>query len=295
METAEASVPSSGTTVLSLLGVAAEHLRSRGFEEARLHVELLLAHVLQLTRIGLYLHFDRPLSMEETARFDVLFRRRLTHEPLQYILGETEFMGLCFKVDNSVLVPRPETELLVERAMAFSSERGSRRMTVLDACTGSGNIAVALASRLPDAAVAAIDISSDALRLAGENAGRHAPGRVELAVADLFSEFLPGRTFDLLISNPPYVSLEEFALLEPEVRDFEPRIATTDGQDGLSFHRRLAELGAQRVHSGGALIVEVGFGQADAVAALFAAAGLINIVSTPDYAGIPRIVEARKP
>jgi release factor glutamine methyltransferase len=293
METAAGPLTSSRHTVLSLIGAAADHLRTRGFDEARLHVELLLAHILNLTRLGLYLHFDRPLTAQELERFRTLFRRRLTHEPLQYILGETEFMGLRLEVNGSVLIPRPETELLVELAIACSAQRNHLPMDVLDACTGSGNIAIALARHLPAAAISALDVSEEALRVAAANAERLAPGRVELTAADLFTEFLPGRMFDLIVSNPPYVPAGELGGLEPEVRDFEPQMATTDGGDGLRFHRRLAELGAKRIRPGGKLIVEVGAGQAGTVAALFAAAGLNAVEITPDYSGIPRIVEAR--
>jgi release factor glutamine methyltransferase len=294
METASGSLTSSRHTVLSLLGAAADYLRSRGFDEARLHVELLLSHVLRLTRIDLYLQFDRPLTAAEVLQFKELFRRRLTHEPLQYILGETEFMGLALVVDAGVLVPRPETELLVERAIAFASARNSTPVSVLDACTGSGCIAVSLAHRVPGAVVTGIDISSAALRVAAANAGRHVPGRVELSEADLFSDFLPGRTFDLLVSNPPYISAEEFGRLEPEVREFEPRIATTDNADGFTFHRRLAEVARDRLKPEGAVMVEAGFGQAARVAEFFEAAGITGVCITPDYAGIPRIVEGRR-
>jgi release factor glutamine methyltransferase len=292
METSSGPLTATRHTVLSLLGAAADHLRSRGFDEARLHVELLLAHVLRLTRMGLYLQFDRPLTSTEVVAFKELFRRRLAHEPLQYILGETAFMGLTLAVSRDVLVPRPETELLVERAMAFANARGGA-VSVLDACTGSGCIAIAIAHFLPGAVVTGIDISEAALAVARENAGRLVPGRVELTAADLLGEPLPGRSFDLIVSNPPYVSAGEFEELEPEVREFEPRIATTDGADGLTFHRRLAVLARDRLTPGGAVMVETGFGQATQVAELFAAAGLTGVCITPDYAGIPRVVEGR--
>lgn len=295
METASGSLTESRHTVLSLLGRAADHLRSLGFDEARLHAELLLAHVLGLPRIGLYLNFDRPLTAEETDHFKKLFRRRLNHEPLQYILGETEFMGLRIVVDPRVLIPRPETELLVERALAFAAGLSGGPIAILDVGTGSGNIAVALAHRLRSASVTALDVSADALRVAGGNVERHVPGRVELVTGDLFSDVLPQRTFDLVVSNPPYIPLEEFPRLQPEVRNFEPRLATTDEGDGLRFHRRLVHLAWNFLKPGGAFMVEIGFGQAGAVSVLFSDAGFTGVDVTPDYAGIDRVVEGRKP
>lgn len=295
METASGSLTASRHTVLSLLGRAADHLRSRGFDEARLHGELLLAHVLGISRLDLYLQFDRPLTSGEVDHFRALFLRRLTHEPLQYILGETEFMGLRLTVDSNVLIPRPETELLVERALEFCARGSGAPWRILDACTGSGNIAVALAVRLPSAHITAVDVSPGALRVAGDNVARHAPGRVDLVAADLLTDPLPGGAFHLLVSNPPYVPLSEFPALQPEVRDFEPSIATTDGGDGLRFHRRLVELARERLEQGGALIMEIGFGQAAAVREICAAGGLMDIEVIPDYAGIARVVQGVTP
>ncbi len=295
MERATTPADPAGHTVLSLLGAAAGHLHARGFDEARLHAEYLLAHVLGLDRLGLYLQFDRPLTPHEVGTFRSLFRRRLSHEPLQYILGETGFMGLRIAVNPDVLIPRPETELLVERALAFAAERPGESLRILDACTGSGNIAVAIAHFLPGATVTAFDSSAEALRTAGINAERIVPGRVTLVEADLFREFLPGRSFDLILSNPPYIPAEEFSRLDPEVRVFEPRLATTDDGDGFRFHRRLALIGSERLTAGGALMLEVGYGQAAAVASLMADAGLTGLVTTADSAGIPRVVEGRRP
>jgi release factor glutamine methyltransferase len=289
------TLPPSRHTVLSLLGAAADHLRSCGFDEARLHTELMLARVLQCSRLDLYLRFDRPVSPEETLAFKALFRRRLTHEPLQYILGDTEFYGMRFEVGPGVLIPRPETELLVERAVALASGLPRDPPAILDACTGSGNIAIALARHLPHARVTAMDASSAALGIAERNVHAHVPGRVELVQADLFTDFLPGQSFDMIASNPPYIPVSEFRDLQPEVREFEPRSATTDEGDGLRFHRRLGTIAMERLAQGGVLIVETGFGQAETVAGIFCDAGLDAPEISPDVAGIPRVVAARRP
>ena len=280
-------------TVLSLLQWATEYLAARGFDEARLHVELLLSRVLELPRIGLYTHFDRPLSPVELSSFKSLFRRRLGHEPLQYILGDTEFMGLTFEVNPSVLIPRPETELLVEQALSVLRSGGPGQ-SVLDVGTGSGNIAVALAVMSPDSRITAMDVSADALAVAARNASRHA-ATVRFVEGDLFGSFLPGERFDLLVSNPPYVPEAEFVQLPEEIRNFEPRRATTDEGDGFRFIRRLAESAGERLTPGGMLIMEIGYGQSEQTLAILSGAGLASVDVLPDHAHIPRVALGRRP
>ena len=282
-------------TILSLLEWASGYLSRRGFDEARLHVELMLAHVLRLKRLDLYLQFDRPLTPEERGAFRALFERRLKHEPLQYILGETEFMGLSLAVDRSVLIPRPETELLVERAVEFLKARTDQKAEVLDIGTGSGNIAVALGAMAPGATIVSMDTSADALRVAATNVARHKLANVTLLEADVFGEFLSGRRFDLLISNPPYVSREEFQALEPEVRDHEPSSAVTDNADGMRVITRIAQIASPRLRPGGALFMELGYNQSERVRELLAASGLADIELIPDFARIPRVIAARRP
>ena len=288
------AAPRQQWTVLSLVEWSARHLQEKGFDEARLHVDLLLAHVLGLQRIGLYTNFDRPLDASELARFKELFKRRLAHEPLQYILGSTEFMGLRFAVNAHVLIPRPETEVLVEAAVAWARTRGTEHLRLLDAGTGSGNIAVSMARFVPHAEMTGIDVSAEALRVAGANAAANEVAGIRLLEADMLGDFLPGERFDGILSNPPYVPMEEWRQLQPEVRDFEPRIATTDGGDGLRFIRRLTELAAARLTPGGALFMEMGYGQAEAASDCAREAGLREIALLPDYAGIPRVLSARR-
>jgi len=277
-------------TVLSLLEWGSSYLSGKGFDEARLTVDLLLAHVLHVKRLDLYLQFDRPLTADELAGFKQLFRRRLGHEPLQYILGETEFMGLAITVNSSVLIPRPETELLAERALEACAAMTVPSLRILDVGTGSGNIAVVLGSRLPQAQIVAIDTSALALETARENIARHGLRNVEIDQVDIFGEGLGNRRFHLIVSNPPYVSRSEFEALQPEIRDFEPRIATTDDGDGLSFYRRIVGLSDSLLFPGGALMFEVGHGQSEAVSGLMRAAGLSRREWFQDDAGILRVV-----
>ncbi len=276
-------------TVLLLLDWATGYLAARGFEEARLNVELLLAHVLSRSRLDLYLQLDRPLTAPELAIFKTVFQRRLSHEPVQYITGETEFMGLSFYVDRNVLIPRPETEQLVERTLETVRDMELSTASILDIGTGSGNIAVALGHFLRRADIVAIDISAEALTTAERNVSRNHIGNVRLMQLDMFDEFPPNLKFDVIVSNPPYVSLKEFAALQAEVREYEPRIATTDGADGLRFINHIAKFGKGLLNPGGALLVEIGYGQSEGVLEIFFKEGYVGVEVLQDYAGIPRI------
>jgi len=277
-------------TVLSLIEWSQRYLQERGFDEARLHAELLLAHVLGLKRLDLYLQFDRPLAPVELAAYRALFKRRLTHEPLQYIIGETGFMGLTLVAEQGVLIPRPETELLVELALDIIRNKEGRGAQVLDIGTGSGNIAVALGHHAPDAQITGIDVSPEAIAVAARNVERHNLRNVAVQVLDIFSGLLAGSDFDLIVSNPPYISREQFAYLDPEVRDFEPRLALTDDSDGMSFYRRLAPMALELLRPGGEVLFEIGFGQENDIARLFTGFGYREVDIARDYAGIPRVV-----
>lgn len=281
-------------TILSLIEWSADHLSSRGFEDCRLNAELLLAHVLQLSRVQLYTQYDRPLSFAELTSYRDLFRRRLTHEPLQYILGETEFMGLPLFVNSTVLIPRPETEQLVERSLEALRRIGNETPAVLDIGTGSGNIAIALGIQFPNAKVTAVDISAAALETAARNVERHQIKNITLLQADVFTDFLPDETFDLIVSNPPYIAAAEFGTLQPEVRDFEPRIATTDGGDGFRFIRRISELAMKKLNPGGWLLMEIAYNQFEHSRAIATQAGLSGVEVLSDLSGVPRIVRGQK-
>lgn len=277
-------------TVLKLLRWTADYFAGRGIDSPRLDAELLLADTLNLDRVGLYVNFERPLSNEELAAFRERVKRRASREPLAYILGMTEFWSLPLKVTPDVLIPRPDTELLVEEALS----RLSGPARVLDVGTGSGALAVALAHERPACTVTAIDVSAAALAVAAENAGSNGVGeRIHFVQQDL--QKLPAGPFDLLVSNPPYVPRGDLATLMPEVRDFEPQLALDGGSDGLDAYRALARQADAVLAPEGWLLVEVGIDQAAAVQELFAGAGLSAIFASRDLAGIERVVGGRKP
>jgi len=275
-------------TVLEILRWTADYFRDKGIDAARLDAELLLADTLSLDRVGLYLHFDRPLSPDELAAFRARVRRRASHEPLQYILGETEFWSLVLEVGPDVLIPRPDTEILVEEILP----RLPAGAELLDVGTGSGAIAIAVASEKPDVQVTAIDSSAAALQVARRNAERHGLiDRIRFREADLAG--LPDEAYDLVVSNPPYVATSEWDSLMPEVRDHEPRTALCGGDDGLQAYRHLAGQVRRVVRPGGWMLVEVGATQAATVLTLFKEAGLNACGVRDDYAGIPRVVFGR--
>jgi len=282
-------------TMLSLRDWAEARLAENAVDEAQLHAELLLAHVLAQPRLALALQRDRPLTAAECARFEALFLRRLAGEPLQYILGETEFMGMRFAVDRRVLIPRPETEVLVEAVIGFLKGVRAPAASVLDIGTGSGNIAVSIAKFLPSARVTSMDISRDALDVARKNADVHGTGNVTFLTASIFDETPAGVRYDVLVSNPPYVSFSEYAGLQREVREFEPPEAVTDGGDGYRFIRRITEISRGLLSSGGALFMEIAYNQGDEAASIARTAGLAGVTILKDHAGHPRVITARAP
>ncbi|HZT14360.1 MAG TPA: peptide chain release factor N(5)-glutamine methyltransferase [Gaiellaceae bacterium] len=275
--------PESSRVVLAdVLRGATEYLAGRGVASPRVDAELLLARALGLTRIELYTHHDRPLTEGERSAVRELVRRRGRREPLAYVLGEWGFRRLVLVTDRRALVPRPETEIVVERCLALLAEVRAPR--VLDVGVGSGAIALALAQEVPGARVTATDASAAALALARENADRLG-ATVELVEGDLFAG-VPG-PFDLVVSNPPYVDEAELDSLEPEVRDWEPRGAVVDaGQT-----ERIAE--AARDVLAGWLVLETHAARADAAAKMLKGLGYADVGVTPDLAGRPRVVEGR--
>jgi release factor glutamine methyltransferase len=274
-------------TVGHVLRLSTAHLAARGSETPRLDAELLLARATGLERIELYMSFDRPLNAAELDVARELVARRARREPLQYVLGEWGFRRLTLTVDRRALIPRPETEILVDRALALIAGREAPR--VLDVGTGTGAIALAIADEYAAAGVTGIDDSGDALALAAENVARTGLV-VQLASHDLF-DGLPSGPWDLVVSNPPYVDASDLATLQPEVRDWEPHAA-------LSAEGAVAAVARGSVSAlapGGALVLEVGEGQAAPTATLLAELGFVDVLVTPDLAGIDRVVEGRRP
>lgn len=279
-------------TVLEVIQRSTEFLTRKGVESPRLQVELLLAHVLKMPRMKLYLNFDRRLSEQELETLRGLVKRRSEREPLQHIVGTTSFCGFEFRVNRDVLIPRPETELLAERAWKFLEGRESP--TVLDFGTGSGCLAITIALNAPTATVHTVDVSEAALVVARENSVRLGAGdRVVFHAGDGFAAVPAELMFDLLVSNPPYIASAEIETLEPEVRDFDPRLALDGGADGLDFYRRLAKEGRSRLKPGGQLMIELGAGQHGDVSRLFTNEGWTVEAVEKDYAGVERILIAR--
>ncbi|KIH75943.1 [protein release factor]-glutamine N5-methyltransferase [Geoalkalibacter ferrihydriticus] len=275
-------------TVLKVLEWTAGYFRERGIESARLDADLLLAATLEVDRVGLYLRYDQPLQAQELSRFRALVARRARREPLAYILGEAEFWSLSFKVSSGVLIPRPDTEVLVEEALAC----GPAEARVLDVGTGSGALAVALVVERPAWQMTALDVSNLALEVATGNAARHGVReRIRFLLGDL--AHLPEEEFDLIIANPPYIPSDDLSGLMADVRDFEPHLALDGGADGLAAYRALASQAPTRLSPGGWLLVEIGQGQEVAVTELFQQAGLGEIHTRADYAGIIRVVGGR--
>lgn len=256
-------------TIGRLLKWTSEFLGMHQTDDARLSAEVLLAHATQLRRIDLYARPDDVPDATQVGLFRELVRRAAAHEPIAYLVGEKEFLSLPFHVTPDVLIPRPETETLVEAVVDFCRLRELRSPRLFDLGTGSGCMAVAVLKQLPDATVVAGDVSQAALDVATKNAARHeVSDRFAPVLADRLSiptDIVPAEGFDVLMSNPPYVARDEMAGLDICVREFEPSIALTDDGDGLSFYRALWEGGSAMVASHGAVIVEVGDGQAEVV------------------------------
>ena len=278
-------------TILSLIEWATRYLDERGFEDSRLNVELLLANTLDLQRISLYTSFDRPLNSDELQEFKLVFQRRLDHEPLQYILGKAEFMGISLDVNRSVLVPRPETEELVQKALEWIKDLDTPRVDILDIGTGSGNIPIAFERFSPRTYITSIDVSTEALAVASRNVEQNECSRIVLKHQNVFESAFPVNAFDMIISNPPYVSAEEFVALQPEVKDFEPVIATTDNADGLSFPRRICQMAVRSLRAGGAVFIEVAYNQGPDVRRMATDAGLVGVEVFRDMAGHERILQ----
>ncbi len=281
-------------TVLEAIQKSAEFLAKKGVDSPRLQTELLLAHLLKMPRMKLYLNFERVLTATETDALREFIKRRAAREPLQHITGSTSFCGYEIAVSRHVLVPRPETELLAELGWQFLSTLNPQPSACLDFCTGSGCIAIALAAKCPGAKIVATDISADALALAKANAARNnVAERVEFPEGDRFKTLSDDARFDLIISNPPYIPSAEIATLQPEVRDFDPRLALDGGKDGLEFYRLIASQAKDFLKPGGKVMVEFGDGQAEAIGKIFESEKWIVEAVQEDYSHRARILIAR--
>ncbi len=280
--------------ILELINKTTPYFEKQGVESPRLTIELLLAHLLKKRRLDLYLEFERDLDEATLTALREMVRRRVEGEPLQYITGEVEFCGLRFAVDRRVLIPRPETELLVETVVAGvrSQESGVR---IIDLCTGSGCIAVSLLKKLPDdAELWATDISADALSVAESNAKRHGvEKRIRFLKGDLLSVLPDSLKVDAIVSNPPYIASGDWAGLPKEVKDFEPTQALVAGEDGLEVYRRIAADARRFLLPDGFLCLELGAGQRAAVERLLTGNGWTMDQVVKDLQGHERVIVAR--
>lgn len=279
-------------TIGRVLGWTTDYFKRKGIDSPRLTAELLLGHVLGCERVRLYMEFDRPLNKDELAGYRGLVERRATGEPTFYLLGAKDFYGRSFKVDSRVLVPRPETEHVVEEALKRLAPDAAG--TVLELCVGSGCLGLTLLAERPELRLVAVDLSADALAVARENAAALGlSDRAELLEGDLFAP-VAGRSFAMIVANPPYVARGDIDGLAAEVRR-EPRLALDGGPDGLEIIRRLVAAAPAFLAPGGWLLMEIGEGQGAALLALLAAAGLIDAAILDDLAGLERVALARRP
>lgn len=281
-------------TIGGALARATETLRAAGVDPARTNAELLLAHLLETDRGGLFVRRREPLDRDVAARFVTWVARRAAREPLQHVTGVQEFHGLEFGTDRRALVPRPETEGLVDLALGYELPEGAR---VADLGTGTGCIAITLAVKRPGLVVDALDRSEDALDLARENARRHGvEARVRFTAGDFARPPAGWRgAMDLVVSNPPYVAEREWESLEPEVRVHDPHVALVPGPSGYEAYRALAPASHELLKPRGRLLFELGEGQADEVRELVTRAGFTELAVTRDLRGIERVLAAVKP
>jgi release factor glutamine methyltransferase len=288
-------------TVRRLLEWTAGFFARKNVDAPRLSAELLLAHVLEMPRIKLYMEYERPVSEVLLAAYKKLVQRAGEHEPIAYLTGKAHFFNLEFEVNSKVLIPRPDTETLVENVLQFCrSAPGFEAPRVLDLCTGCGCIAAAIAHNLKNATVVATDISADAVEVARRNIERLGLSeRITLAQGDLYAplqEMVDVRPFDLIVANPPYIPTSQIQNLDRNVRDFEPTAALDGGLDGLMVHRRILAEAPQRLRRGGRVYLEIQFDQGPAARALLDEHGenFDDVRVLKDYGGKDRVITARR-
>lgn len=279
-------------TISEILKYATEVLQSSGIAEPRREANSLLAFALEKDRTFLIAHSEYELSDEEEKRFREFLRRRANREPFQHITGRQEFYGLDFEVSKDVLIPRPETELIVENAILILREKEDSSFCEIG--VGSGCISVSILHNVETARAIGLDVSDKALQIAGRNAEKHeVSARLELKNSDVFA-VLTEEKFDLIVSNPPYISIEDFLELQTEVKNFEPRNALTDEQNGLSIIEKIISQSPNFLEPKGFLLLEIGFGQAEKVREMFSTEIWRTVEILADLQSIPRTVKAAK-
>ena len=285
-------------TIQKLPNWITEYFTEKGLDSPRLAAELLLSHVVGLKRIELYTQFDKPIAKQQLDQLHKLVKRAGQSEPIEYLTGKTEFYSLQFGVTSDCMIPRPETELLAERAIKFLQSRPGSQL-VCDIGTGTGCIAIAIARNCPDVRIIATDICDAALAVAAENVEKHQlQDRIELLCGDLFEPIarrLGGDKFDLIVCNPPYVSTAEYEGLEKNVKDYEPKLALLAGRDGLDVHRRIIEEVDAFLKTDATLMLEIGYNQGQAVRKLLEESGwFAEIQIEKDFNNNDRIAIAKK-
>jgi release factor glutamine methyltransferase len=285
-------------TLFEVLKGSADVLKNQRVENPRLNAELLLAQCLGFSRETLYANLRREIQTEEKKALDELLRRRMAGEPLQYLLGHQEFWSVDLKVDPRVLIPRPETEVLVDQALSILATPSGRVPRVLDIGTGSGAIVIALTNEFEEIFAVATDISQEALQVAKDNARKVGVGqRIRFVRGDLLHPFRPltDGVFDLILSNPPYICRSDIEELTREVKDHEPRLALDGGEDGLDFYRRMSRQVPSYLRKGGWLLVEIGQGQGTEISTLFEQSGCFSAPElVRDLSGIERVIKVQK-
>lgn len=278
-------------TIADIIRAGEELLGEAGIPDARRDSSTLVSLAIGRDRSFIYSHPEYEPTAEESERIDQYLKRRADREPLQYIRGTQEFYGLEFEVTPDVLIPRPETEMIVERAIGFL--KGEKTTRFLDIGTGTGCIPISILKNSPNANGVAVDISSDALAVAARNAERNGVAeRLELIESDLFRN-VPAEKFDLIVSNPPYVPVKDLAHLQPEVRDHEPHVALSDGSSGVSIIERIIRDARHFMLPGGVLLIEMGFGQSERVLEFTSTGGWASAQVESDLQGIPRMLYAK--
>jgi len=277
-------------TVLEVIKRSTDYLKGRGIESARTNAELLLADILQCKRLDLYLMYDKPLSESELTKYREYLKRRSVFEPLQYITGKVDFYGLELRVSSSILIPRPETELLVEAVIA--SVKTEDETKILDIGTGCGNIGIAIAANLPNVEVTGIDISDDAIAIAEENTCKYnLQNRINFKCTDILNTDAEQLSnYDIVVSNPPYVSKPDYLKLQKEIKNYEPEIAVTDISDGLTFYKSITLLAKKILDKTGMLFYELGQGQSEQVKKILDENGFEEISIIQDYEHIDRVI-----
>lgn len=277
---------------INLLSKSIQYLKKYNVENARLDAEYIFAYVLGVKRISLMLNFDEEISEENKNLIrQYIVRRGKYRKPLQYIVKEWEFYGYPIKVDGRVLIPRQDTEILVEQCIFLMKEKENPK--ILDIGTGSGAISIALAKELPESEVLGLDVSDDALKMAVINRELNNVSNLKFLKSDVF-QHVREKNYDLIVSNPPYIPVEEYNELMPEVKEYEPRMALTDGGDGYYFYKKISEESVNYLKNGGYLAFEVGYNQGETVSQLMEKNGFQIIGRVADYGGIERVIIGRK-